>query len=85
MSPHLKYRISTHLREFRTKGYIHIKAQTWERGVNLSTLYDSFDGDILASETDTPLQVRLNLEKAQTVDSDIEILVSGSLQYSIGT
>ncbi|KAF6750961.1 hypothetical protein DFP72DRAFT_908930 [Ephemerocybe angulata] len=57
-----------------TKGYIQIKAPTWEKGVNLTTLFDYYDGGILGSEADPTLEVQMDLDKAQSTDSDIEIL-----------
>ncbi|KAF6750967.1 hypothetical protein DFP72DRAFT_1048072 [Ephemerocybe angulata] len=57
-----------------TKGYIQVKGESWERGMNLSTLFDLDVGDILASESATPLRVQIDLNQAQKVDSDIEIL-----------
>ncbi|TEB26276.1 hypothetical protein FA13DRAFT_1795887 [Coprinellus micaceus] len=57
-----------------TKGYIQIKGANWEKGVNLSTLFDDYDGDVIASDAATPLKVQLDLERAQTTDSNVEIL-----------
>ncbi|TEB26280.1 hypothetical protein FA13DRAFT_1817072 [Coprinellus micaceus] len=57
-----------------TKGTIQIKGPSWDEGVTLSTFFDDYDADILASNALTPLQVQIDLERAQEVDSDIEIL-----------
>ncbi|KAH6910685.1 hypothetical protein BKA70DRAFT_1463855 [Coprinopsis sp. MPI-PUGE-AT-0042] len=57
-----------------TKGFIEVKASGWEKAVRLSTRFDESDCSILASNSAAPLQVQLDLEKARTTETDIEIL-----------
>lgn len=61
----------------RTKGHIQVKAPNWDKPLTVSTLFDSFEAEAHASETEPPLLVQLDLDKAQRVESDIEVLVSG--------
>ncbi|KAJ3511450.1 hypothetical protein NMY22_g15643 [Coprinellus aureogranulatus] len=60
-----------------TKGTIQIKAPSAEKGVTLSTLFDEYDADVIASDDQPALQVQIDLERAQREDSDIEILCKG--------
>ncbi|KAH6910675.1 hypothetical protein BKA70DRAFT_1146860 [Coprinopsis sp. MPI-PUGE-AT-0042] len=57
-----------------TKGYIHIKGVTWDKAVPLSTKFDPYDGDLYGSDTSPALEVQMDLEKAQTTETDIEVL-----------
>ncbi|KAJ3541745.1 hypothetical protein NMY22_g3768 [Coprinellus aureogranulatus] len=61
----------------RTKGTIEIKKPgSTEKGAVVSTFFDDYDGDIIASDGVAPpaLQVQIDLEKAEKEDSDIEVL-----------
>ncbi|KAJ3511449.1 hypothetical protein NMY22_g15644 [Coprinellus aureogranulatus] len=61
----------------RTKGTIEIKKPgSTEKGAIVSTFFDEYDGDIIASDGVAPpaLQVQIDLEKAAKEDSDIEVL-----------
>jgi hypothetical protein len=42
----------------------------------MSTKYDDYDGDMYGSDTAPALEVQMDLEKAQTTETDIEVLVS---------
>jgi hypothetical protein len=48
-----------------TQGYIEVKSPAWGKGVELTTKFDSYGGDIIASDSGTPLQVQLDVENAQ--------------------
>lgn len=72
---------SADTKPFRTKGYVELRGPNWEKGVKLSTLFDTYDGDVIGSDTEPALQVQMDLERAQTTESDIEILV-GFLSHS---
>ncbi|KAJ3541746.1 hypothetical protein NMY22_g3769 [Coprinellus aureogranulatus] len=71
--PNSQHRISEY-RSTRTKGTVQIKAPSAEKGVTLSTFFDDYDADIIATENQPALQVQIDLERAQKEDSDIEIL-----------
>ncbi|KAH6910674.1 hypothetical protein BKA70DRAFT_90818 [Coprinopsis sp. MPI-PUGE-AT-0042] len=57
-----------------TKGHILVKGLNWAKGVKLSTEFDQYDADIFASDSFPTLQVQMDLEKAQTTETNIEVL-----------
>ncbi|KAH6910659.1 hypothetical protein BKA70DRAFT_1560563 [Coprinopsis sp. MPI-PUGE-AT-0042] len=64
-----------------TKGHIQVRGQAWPKGLNLSTEFATWEADLYASQTATPLEVQIDLEKAQTTETDIHILNGFFLEY----
>ena len=53
-----------------------MKGSNWEKGIQLSTATDNFDGRIIASEAEPLLKVQMDVDLAQTKEADIQILVT---------
>ncbi|KAF6743903.1 hypothetical protein DFP72DRAFT_107011 [Ephemerocybe angulata] len=64
-----------------TRGYIQVKGAKWDKVYNLSTSFDPYDGEVEASLTDPALLVQIDLKKAQTSESDIEVLNGFWIEY----
>ena len=58
-----------------------MKAPVTNKTFTLTTEFDSWDGRIMVSETtnEPALQVQMDLERGQTTEVDIEILVSSAV------
>lgn len=64
-----------------TRGYIQVRGQAWPQGLTLSTEFATWDADIYASRTATPLEVEIDLQKAQIAETDIRVVNSFFLEY----
>jgi hypothetical protein len=47
----------------------------------MSTEFDPYDADVYGSETLPALQVEMDLEKAQTTETDIKVLVTDNNRF----